>query len=358
MSDWPDPLLAGGPLKSSEVCFVGRGTTGPCWYRCALPAMWLGTDWTGLVGEPGKYVRHITGLVRGESRAPDLGKYKVVVLQQPGFGWAPVIEQLQERGVTVLFELDDHLRSIRKMRSHEYHQGFTLKLLKELEDNQRRCDGMIVSTDYLARWARQFNDRVWVCQNGLDLGRYRLTRPERATVNIGWAGATGHERIVKPWMETTVTLMTQRPNTNFVSIGQGFAEGFKHAVGNDRALSVPFTMIDQYPAAMTLFDIAIAPAGHTPFFLAKSDLRFLEAGALGIPVVASRHVYGKTIEDGVTGFLADERHEIRDRILQLVDEPELRTSMGEAAREYVLRERGMGVAARAWERALSEALVD
>ena len=42
--------------------------------------------------------------------------------------------------------------------------------------------------------------------------------------------------------------------------------------------------LDIYPAAMTLFDIALAPAGNSDFFHGKSDLRWLEAAPLGMPL--------------------------------------------------------------------------
>jgi hypothetical protein len=51
---------------------------------------------------------------------------------------------------------------------------------------------------------------------------------------------------------------------------------------------------------MTMIDVALAPAGKTGFHRAKSDLRWLEAGALGIPVIASPELY-HDIEHGVTG---------------------------------------------------------
>ena len=54
---------------------------------------------------------------------------------------------------------------------------------------------------------------------------------------------------------------------------------------------------------MTLFDIAIAPSAENNLFRGKSDLRWLEASALGIPLVAHPDVYPE-IEDGVTGVHA------------------------------------------------------
>ena len=41
----------------------------------------------------------------------------------------------------------------------------------------RLADGILCSTDYLARRYRAFNPRTWVCRNDIDLNRYGYERP-------------------------------------------------------------------------------------------------------------------------------------------------------------------------------------
>jgi glycosyltransferase involved in cell wall biosynthesis len=56
--------------------------------------------------------------------------------------------------------------------------------------------------------------------------------------------------------------------------------------------------------------------------------------SLGLPVVATPTGSNlEIINDGVNGFLASSPQEWYDRIITLIDNPELRTSMGEAARK-------------------------
>ena len=67
----------------------------------------------------------------------------------------------------------------------------------------------------------------------------------------------------------------------------------------------------------------------------------LEAQAVGIPVVATRHGgIPEAVEDGVTGLLADERDPdgLARHILTLLDDTALRQKMGQAARVRVLRD--------------------
>lgn len=82
------------------------------------------------------------------------------------------------------------------------------------------------------------------------------------------------------------------------------------------------------------FDIAVAPLVDAPFNRCKSDLKFLEYAACGLPVVASRVVpYVSTIRHGVDGLLTDNDEESWYRSVEsLVTQPELRARLGAAAR--------------------------
>jgi len=134
-----------------------------------------------------------------------------------------------------------------------------------------------------------------------------------------------------------------------------YADALETAFPN-RTLSIPFTLIDTYPSAMTMFDVALAPAGKSAFFQGKSDLRWLEAAALGVPIVADPQTY-PDITHGVDGFHANSAAEVPELLRELVDDEELRTRVGANARKYVEEKRDMRVAVRQWE-AMFEALLE
>lgn len=332
---------------ADDVLFVGLGKSAVAWYRCFLPAMFIGADWCGLGGSPPN-LQFATGLVRRKTQAPDFYEYKVVVLQQPaGRRWLDAMRKMQDRGIKVLVEVDDYLHGIRKKDDHDFAAHFGKDYLKKLELCMGVADGLIVSTEYLRRRYRAFNKNVWVCENGLDTERYNLTRPERPNVNIGWSGATGHVQSVIPWLRATASVMAGYEEACFVSIGQDFASEFQRQFGDERAISIPFTLIEQYPAAMTMFDIALAPAGKGAWYKGKSDLRWLEAGALGIPLIADPTIYPK-ITPEVDGFHAEDPREVAEILDMLVGDRDLRESVGGAARDYVRRERDMRVTVKQW----------
>jgi glycosyltransferase involved in cell wall biosynthesis len=333
----------------ANILFVGMGSAAQCWYRCALPARALGADWVGGAGEPDA-IEFYTGQAKRRLRdIHDFGEYEIVVLQLAhGRGWLRAIRDLQAAGVKVLYEIDDYVHGVAKAKSHAYAKSFDKAMLADIELVMRGCDAIICSTDYIASRYRGLNDDIRVCQNGIDLGRYALTRRPREMVTIGWAGGTGHRPALLPWLRELQGIMDARPQTRFMTVGDhGYVKPFVERFGAERALQIGWTPIEIYPAAMANFDIALAPATNSGFFRGKSDLRFLEAAALGIPVVADPLLY-PTIEHGVTGLHASTPAEARAAITTLIDDPALRERIGSAARDYVRAHRTSAAVAPQW----------
>jgi glycosyltransferase involved in cell wall biosynthesis len=342
-------------MSVPKTLFLSRGSNAVAWYRCALPALALDTDWICYDGTEPPATKLIWGRTQSPLQLADVAdNYEVVVLQQPrGAAWLKQIREWQARGIVVLYEIDDWVRGIRKKDDHDFAAKFDRKAVEDMELCMRAADAMIVSTEWLADRYRSFNPTTFVCRNGLDLKRYALTRPERDHVTIGWAGATGHANSMRPWVDQVANVLRRRPDTRFVSIGQKFADLLVPEFGPERALSIPWAPFDTYPAAMTLMDIALAPAGQDNFYRGKSDLRWLEAGALGIPLVADPLVYPE-IEPGVTGFHVATPAEVTAQLIKLVDDRDLRERVGAAAKAHVVANRSAQVAAQRWAEVLRE----
>jgi glycosyltransferase involved in cell wall biosynthesis len=342
-------------MNPSRTLFVGIGKSAPAWYRAALPAMHLGAEWAGVRGEPPK-LSFVTGLSSRALDVDELFGYEAVVVQQPrGAGWLKLIRRLQEAGVLVLFEIDDDIHAVGKNGDSTQRRYYSKAALRQTELNMRASDGLIVSTEFLAQRYRSLNPNVWVCRNGLDMGRYAFTAPrDGAYVTIGWSGGSGHREATLSWMQAVARVMEQRENVRFMSVGERFADVLVDRFGSERAVSVPFSELDSYPTALANFDISIAPAGVGNFHRAKSDLRWLEASAVGLPTIGDPLVYGD-IEHGVTGLHASSGEEAEPHLLALVDDAALRHRIGDAARAHLLEHRTMQNVVPQWARALTEA---
>lgn len=87
----------------------------------------------------------------------------------------------------------------------------------------------------------------------------------------------------------------------------------------------------------SIADIFVSPSKHEPF-----GQVILEAMAAGLPCIAYKRVLPEyevaseeIIEDGVTGFCVDpfSKDELRDRVLYLIDHPDIRKKMGKMGRK-------------------------
>jgi Glycosyl transferases group 1 len=340
-------------MEIPKTLFMSRGNKGPAWYRCALPALALGADWTCYVGTPPN-AQFVYGRIERDLILADVPDYDVVVIQQPrGAEWLGAIRDWQRRGVVVLADVDDWLRGIRRRKDHDFNDMFGRKTIEEFELCMRAVDGIICSTPWLAERYAALNPHTYLCRNGIDLKRYALTLPERDYVGIGWSGATGHKLAMQPWLDQVAAVMRERDEVRFISVGQRFAQELAPEFGEQRCVSVPFTALDTYPASMTLYDIALAPAGDSSFYRGKSDLRWLEASAVGLPLIADPTVY-PDIEHGVTGFHASTAKAMGEIVRELVADEPLRRRVGAAAKEYVAEHRSAQVAAEQWASVLRD----
>jgi hypothetical protein len=102
-------------------------------------------------------------------------------------------------------------------------------------------------------------------------------------------------------------------------------------------------------------EISFMPLHDTPFNRAKSDLKFIEAGASRVVSLASPVVYADSIADGSTGLIFRSESDLYEKIIRLATTPRLGMSIGDAARHLVAETRmdAYGVASRLrWYRSL------
>jgi SAM-dependent methyltransferase len=192
------------------------------------------------------------------------------------------------------------------------------------------------STPTMAAVLRDRNPEIRVFPNAIRTLPPVQNFTDPATMTL-FFGALNRERDWLPLM----------PVLNAVAARVG--ERLKFCVVHDQAffdaLQTPhktFTPTCDYDAYMTLLggcEISLMPLEDNPFNRAKSDLKFIEAGACRVAALASDVVYSDSIEDGTTGLLFRDAEELHERLLRLVAMPGLACAIGDAARGYVMQER-------------------
>ena len=340
-------------LSSEDVLFLGRTHSAVSWYRTGSPALTLGCDWKGGFGDPHDYTI-LADLSRNPFEAPEYDKYKIIVLQQAfGKNWQAQIYRWREKGIKVLYEIDDFIHGVHRIPGHAGAKAFSKSRLPLYEACMAAADGLLCSTEFLADKYRKYNENAWICRNGIEGYRYKdLELPKREGIHVGWAGGEGHQGNVLPWLRQVETLMRENEDIYFFCVGLDFVRDM-HKDTQERAMHIPFVLIELFPGVLCNFDIAIAPAGKNHFFRAKSDLRWLECGALGIPLVADPFIY-RDIDHQVTGLVAETPHEARKHIGDLIQTEEYRLEIGANVREYILNNRTIEHTCSDWEQAFIE----
>ncbi len=110
--------------------------------------------------------------------------------------------------------------------------------------------------------------------------------------------------------------------------------------------------INDYTQALTWGapDIIMSPMQHNEFNKAKSNLKWLEAGAVGAVFVGERWgEYERTVEDKVDGFLCDGLEEWTDTLKTLVRREDLRRTVAARGTKSVIDDWTWDSVASSWK---------
>jgi len=198
-----------------------------------------------------------------------------------------------------------------------------------------RADMVFAGNDYLAEYARRFNTEVRVVPTTIDTAEYdaRPADKDSGRVCVGW---TGSVTTLKHFELAVPALLRVREQF-------GDRVYFK-VIGDERyrndALGIRGCAWRAETAVEDLaeLDIGLMPLPDDEWARGKCGFKGLQYMALRIPTIMSPvGVNTEIIADGESGYLADSETDWVTRIGELVESPELRRRLGEAARETVVR---------------------
>lgn len=251
------------------------------------------------------------------------------------------IASIQGQRPKLVFELDDDLWNIDPTnaaafewfnngydrRSRTYHD-----VKGNLAANIHVADRVTVTTQALADLVSQWNENVVTVPNRIPEWVLDWERPKRDRLTIGWMGSATHTMDWDQAGDQVARFVQRNPEVEFHMIGAGHYKGLK--IPEDQLVTTGWIQgVDNVWRAID-FDIALAPLRPHVFNQSKSNLKALEAAALGIPIVASDcGPYPDFVEHGKTGFLVKRDHEWGKFLRELVNDDDMRNEMGLAAKE-------------------------
>jgi glycosyltransferase involved in cell wall biosynthesis len=254
---------------------------------------------------------------------------------------------MKKGGRRLLFEADDDLFTP-FMVDQQLGRVRAEKTRAELEADREaslwvlaRCDGVTVSTQYLASTVRRFTDApVEVVPNAIDDEWFAKTqkgvpRPVPG-VTIGWAGGNRPDRDLAQMAVAWGRIAARFPDVAFVVMGHQPPVIGEH-VPEGRIHRVPWMEAEQYPRGMVGIDVGCCPLDDHPFNRSKTPIKAWEYALSGAAVVASPTVYGKVIRHAANGHLASTADEWEHALAYLLEHPKNRGVQADNLKHDVLQ---------------------
>lgn len=290
--------------------------------------------------------------------------FDVIILQRiTSFYLDEIIEKAEKNNVKIIYETDDALLDIEPSNgAYIATREYFPKMEKAIEN----ADEIVVSTPNLVQ---SFKDkghdnirliRNYYAYNLLPIKKLHDTKSN--TVTIGYFGTKSHdedlEEILDIILELKEFLKKQGINLQFEIIGA-------------TALPVPDWVstikLPFYPMAMHTFmnwlsktvnwDIGVTPLKKSKFNKSKSELKYLEFTALGVPVVASNFAsYPDAIKNQINGYIADTKNEWFEYLKILSLDINLRRNIANKAREDMFENYNIHSRVKDWNESFKKVL--
>ncbi len=273
----------------------------------------------------------LPSIIEVERQSPD------VIILQGRYSEAPIneIEVLKTySSARRIYELDDYVVSVPHKNAHMRNQPGSVEMKQLVRRGIGLCDRVVVSTVPLANALSSMHTDIRVVPNMLTPNMWSGLHSQRRTSKkprVGWGGGTSHTGDLEIIADVIRELANE---VDWVFFGmcpeklRPYLHEF-HSVVDLRA----------YPAKLASLnlDLALAPLEFHIFNDCKSNLRLLEYGACGYPVIC-------TDTEAYRGYLPCTRVKTNstDEWLQAIRmhlaDPDASYRMGDELRETVLRD--------------------
>ena len=278
--------------------------------------------------------------------------FDAIVIQRVNPFSTKIAKKAKQHGIKLIYETDDDFLDMNSSNpSFNYIQG-NLANIKKLVS---AADEIVVSTSELKRRFDNLNlssnvtiIRNYYLDNVLPLKEFSYNGNQY--VKIGYFGTMTHnndlELIHNVILRLKDIFSKKGIQVDLEVIGASIDENVDWF--DVKTMSMATFM--KWIAARANWDIGIIPLVNTEFNKCKSELKYIEFTALGVPIVASDvDAYKDTIEEGVTGFLANNEDEWVNKLSMLIEDPKLRNGILNNAREDILKNYNLKSRAKQWD---------
>ena len=194
------------------------------------------------------------------------------------------------------------------------------------------CEQVWAGNLYLAEMAGQYNEAVKILPTSLDYRKYLLEVEKNPDhFDLVWIGSRSTQKYLKECLPVLESLSENMPNLRLKIVAD-----FDLPTKRLKTLAVPWS--DEVEAgALASAHVGIAPMSDDPWTKGKCGLKVLQYMAAGLPVVSSpAGVNRGIVQEGITGFLAENPDAWQKAIDRLFHDSDLRNAMGKASQKRII----------------------
>jgi glycosyltransferase involved in cell wall biosynthesis len=242
------------------------------------------------------------------------------------------------------FEQSDAYANFTEAQKQQYQKMTGLEILQS-----RQLKAITTTTHFLANKLSRFKKPVFIVRNKLSKQELRWAREARKIylrranqnkdVRLGFfSGSVSHNRDFATIIPALEVILNRYSNVKlylvgYLDTGDKFYRKFKNQI-----VQLPFVPRKKHYQNIAEVDINLAPLEMSDFCQSKSELKFFEAGIIGIPTIAvENQTFSETITHEKNGLLSKNVSAWIDNMSRLIDDKDLRITLGEKARQTVLK---------------------
>jgi len=330
--------------EPADVTFWTGGYAYARYLRVEMPAQALGAA----VADPAQRPSDPLSLQQG----------KVAVWQRVGtMARANLMAEQKQNGIKVILETDDDYTAMHREHSWVEHLTPNFPPEQDCVELHRMvagyCDRVIVTTPYLQRIYRQFNDDVVVVPNAVNPSDWPAmpARDESDPLVFAWIGSGDHyaERAMAARAFERLEERAADGKVRCVWMGVEPFGTFRHFIDH-----VPW--IDNWhewrQAAVDLrIDVGIAPLNQDALNRGRSDLKAIEYAWLGALPLVQKHLAYDTVQADIAMKVGT--YEWPEKVEWCARHPEDVRMRAQIAQQTVIDERTIIQTAKQWRDAVT-----
>lgn len=269
--------------------------------------------------------------VAGQDLKPDL-----VITSNPHTnpGLIDSLAKLSSAGVPILLDLDDNFLD-QPVTHPEYDQlGLGTQTRSDSFTKAIELSNLITAPSWSQAFAlREVSDRVFVIPDGWSRENklWEKTPPPHSMISLGWVGSSGELEDLMLIRRYIIRILREFPQTRMVVIGNPQAYRLFDGLPENRRMYIPFVADEEFPYLLSQLDVLLVPLRNQPYNLTLPDTMLMQAGARGVPWLASAiPSFREWLNGGVIVESTDDEWHLNLR--HLVTDQELRKKLGKAGK--------------------------